>query len=286
MFKTVILGCENSHANSFLESIKNDPDFSQIEVIGVYSDEADRAKALSDQYGVKIMENYDEAKGQVDGVIVTARHGDNHMKYAAPYIEDGVPFFIDKPFTINPQEGEKFCELLKNNGCKFVGGSSLKHAAKVKELRKERLENKGGKTIGGFIRTPIDLASPYGGFYFYAQHLIEILIEVFGEDVKSVSAYPSKVGISVIFRYEEFDVTALFAEKNYVYYAVRQTEEGALGGEFPVDDECFRHELMDFLKLLTKESDGENAERMMKPVYIMDAVMTSMNNGGKETQVK
>ncbi len=286
MFKTVILGCENSHANSFLNSIKNDPAFSQIEVIGVYSDEKDRAKALCDEFGVKMMESYDEHAGDVDGVIITARHGDNHLKYALPYVKSKIPFFIDKPFTISPAEGEQLCKELAENGCKFTGGSSLKHASKVKELRNERIENKGGKTLGGFIRTPIDLKSPYGGFYFYAQHLIEILIEVFGEDVKAVSAYESKVGLSVIFRYEDFDVTALFAEKNYIYYAVRQTEEGAFGGQFPVEDECFKGELMEFLKLLTKESEGEKAERMLKPVYIMDALQSSLKNGGKEIVVK
>ncbi|MBR5553950.1 MAG: Gfo/Idh/MocA family oxidoreductase [Clostridia bacterium] len=286
MFKTVILGCENSHANSFLESIKNDPEFSSIEVIGVYSDEADKAKALSDEYGVKIMQSFDEAKGKVDGVIITARHGDNHMKYAAPYIEDGVPFFIDKPFTINPDEGEKLCKRLEENGCRFVGGSSLKHVKEVKEMKKDRLDGKGKRTVGGFLCAPIDLGSPYGGFYFYAQHLVEILIEVFGVDVKKVCALKSPVGITLNFRYDDFDVTGIFAEKNYIYGAVRHTEEGVLGGEFPLGNECFKLELMDFLKLLTKESDGEKADRMMKPVYIMNAIMDSVNNDGKETQVK
>ena len=286
MFKTVILGCENSHANGFLSAIKNDPVFSSIEVIGVYSDEKDRAQALADEFGVKIMESYDEACGMVDGVIVTARHGDNHLKYAEPYIKSGVPFFIDKPFTIDPKEGEKLCALLAESGCKFVGGSSLKHVKEIKEMKKDRLDGKGKKTIGGFLRAPIDLASPYGGFYFYAQHLVEMLIEVFGEDVKKVCAVRSQVGITINFRYDDFDVCALFAEKNYVYYAVRHTEESSLGGEFPLGDECFKLELYDFLKLLTKESEGENAYRMMKPVYIMNAIIESLDNCGKESEVK
>ena len=39
----------------------------------------------------EIMESFDAAVGKVDGVIVTARHGGNHLKYALPYIESGVP---------------------------------------------------------------------------------------------------------------------------------------------------------------------------------------------------
>ena len=86
MKKIVILGCENSHADIFLGFIKNDMKFSDIEVSGVYSDEKSAAEALSEKYGVKVMNAYDEAVGEIDGVIVTARHGNNHYKYAAPYI--------------------------------------------------------------------------------------------------------------------------------------------------------------------------------------------------------
>ena len=39
MKKIAILGCENSHANNFLKYIKENPEFSEIEVVGVYSDE-------------------------------------------------------------------------------------------------------------------------------------------------------------------------------------------------------------------------------------------------------
>jgi predicted dehydrogenase len=79
MKKIVILGCENSHANSFLNFIRDNTKYSDVEVLGVYSDDAPAAQKLADEYGVKIMSAYDEAVGQVDGVIVTARHGDNHI---------------------------------------------------------------------------------------------------------------------------------------------------------------------------------------------------------------
>ena len=46
MKKIVILGCENSHADKFLNLIKNTPDYPDIEVIGVYSDERAAAEKL------------------------------------------------------------------------------------------------------------------------------------------------------------------------------------------------------------------------------------------------
>ena len=78
MKKIVILGCENSHAERFLALLKEDPAFADITCIGVYSDELPEAEKLRDAYGVPILPDYGAAVGLVDGVIVTARHGDNH----------------------------------------------------------------------------------------------------------------------------------------------------------------------------------------------------------------
>ena len=285
MFKTVILGCENSHANSFLKYIKEDSEFSDIEVIGIYSNEEDKAQKLSEEFGVPVMNSYDEAVGKVDGVIITARHGDNHLKYAEKYIKNGVSFFIDKPFTCSVKEGEKLCKMLTENGCRFVGGSSLMHTEMIQKLKAERINGENGKTIGGFLRHPVDLSSPYGGIYFYAHHLITSVIEAFGDDIKSVSAVKNATGLNVVFRYSDYDVTGMFAELNYVYYAVRHSEKGVSGGEFTVGVSASRKEMEEFHDILTGKSSGMTAESILKPVYVMDAIVQSLDSG-KEEQVK
>jgi len=115
MKKIVILGCENSHANGFLDFITKDAAFADIQVVGVYSEDTEAAKKLNEKYGVPVMERVDAAVGQVDGVIITARHGDKHYEFAKPYIPSGVPMFIDKPITINEDEAVAFMQELKEN---------------------------------------------------------------------------------------------------------------------------------------------------------------------------
>ena len=104
MKKIVILGCENSHADMFLGYWKENPKYQDLEVVGVYSDERAAAEKLAADFGVPVMDRYDEAVGKVDGVVITARHGDNHYKYAKPYIASGVPMFIDKPITVSEED--------------------------------------------------------------------------------------------------------------------------------------------------------------------------------------
>ena len=53
------------------------------------------------------MENADDLVGQVDGVMVTARDGKHHLPYVKPYLEAGIPVFMDKPITVKIDEAEE-----------------------------------------------------------------------------------------------------------------------------------------------------------------------------------
>ena len=47
MKKIVILGCENSHANGFLDIITKNPNYADIQVVGVYSEDTEAAQKLN-----------------------------------------------------------------------------------------------------------------------------------------------------------------------------------------------------------------------------------------------
>ena len=104
MKKIAILGCENSHADAFLTNLRDREEFSGVQVVGVYSDDDAAARRLQEKFGVPVLSDFRDAVGKVDGILITARHGDNHYKYAKPYIESGIPMFIDKPITVSENE--------------------------------------------------------------------------------------------------------------------------------------------------------------------------------------
>ena len=187
--KIAILGCENSHANAFLKQLRDDPAYGSIEVTGVYSDETEAAEKLAAEFGVSVAESYGDFAGKVDGVIITARHGDNHYKYAKPYIESGIPMFIDKPITVSEEEAVTFMKELKEHGVRISGGSSCVHAEGVNRVREAIASGEKGEVLGGFVRAPISMENNYGGFFFYAQHAVEVACSLFGYYPRSVRAY-------------------------------------------------------------------------------------------------
>lgn len=280
--KIVILGCENSHANAFLKAIKENERFQNVEAIGVYSEEPEAMQRLNEAFGVAMMADYAEAVGKVDGVVITARHGDNHFKYAKPYIESGVPMFIDKPITVNEEEAVAFMRCLKASGTRFSGGSSLKQEAVIAELRRDAEEQLGGRTLGGFVRAPYQPNSEYGGFYFYAQHLVEMVCEIFGRFPLSVTARKNGDQLHVLFHYAEYDCVGLFLNRNNQYYAMRVSEEHTKGFEISATKEWYYKEFAEFYELLVGGEQKIGYETFISPVFIMNAIERSMQSGKEE----
>ena len=282
MKKIAILGCENSHANAFLKFIKENEEFSDIECIGVYSVDAAASEKLRDTFGVPVLESYDSAVGKIDGLIITARHGGDHYKFAKPYIESGIPMFIDKPITVSEEEAVEFMRELKARGTRISGGSSLKQDVYVCELKADALAEVDGKTLGGFIRAPYQAENAYGGFYFYAQHLVEMVCEIFGRFPLSVEAKKKGDQISALFRYPDYDCSAVFCDRSYVYYAARMAEKSSKSFEIPTTTDWYYREFKEFAEILHGGEQTCTHEEFISPVFIMNAIMRSLESGKEE----
>lgn len=118
MTKVAILGSENSHAWHFAAAL-SDKDgsrlYQDIELIGVYGDISREDGRKGNEEIAKVSScphfagHYDDFLSEADAVMVTARHGDNHLKYAYKYIEKGIPVWIDKPITANEADAAAPC---------------------------------------------------------------------------------------------------------------------------------------------------------------------------------
>ncbi len=281
MKKIAILGCENSHANNFLKANINDKMFAdEIEFVGVFSEYEGAAEKLNEEFGVPVMQTYDELVGKVDGIMVTARHGANHYKYAKPYSANGVPMFIDKPITCDEKEAVEFMKELKKNNVLVTGGSSCPHADLVRELSKGVKNGEYGKVFGGFLRAPVNMENEYGGFWFYSQHLVQVMCEIFGYYPKSVIAFKNMPTVTVIVRYEEYDVTIAFEEGYYTYSAHISSEKGVIGGDYPLTD-VFVREFEEF-KELYDNKQRQSYNEFIAPVFVISAIKRSLESGKEE----
>lgn len=283
MKKIVILGCENSHATKFLAILASEARFADIKVIGVYSEEREAAEKLNAEYGVPVMASPSEAVGQVDGVIITARHGAKHYEYAKPYIPSGVPMFIDKPITADADEALVFMRELRAAGVRVTGGSSLRIAPEVQAMAEEAQKEVGGKTVGGAVRAPLDPDPAYGGFWFYSQHLVEMIGEIFGRYPRAVRAFPKGKQTEVLFRYDDYDVMGQFSQESWQYFVSRFAEKKTSAVDVTSRGTVwFPIELDLFASLLAGGEQPTSYEDFIAPVFVIDAIIRSLESGEEE----
>lgn len=278
MFKVVILGCENSHAGGFLTLINKRGLYPELEVIGVYSDDRASAEKLNASYGVPVMDTYDELVGKVDAVIVTARHGDNHLKYASPYMESGVPMFIDKPITCSEEDAIEMARLAKKYGVKLCGGSICAEYEDTVKLADMIKNGELTNICAGHVVAPFDPVNAYGNFYFYTEHLVDMMTRVFGTKVLEISCSIESKTASVIARYENFNVTGTYAVGVPDSYAITVYAKEGIVNKFPKglpNSDSYRPELDALMSLLHGEEMKKSYEDFVLPTFLLNAMVRS-----------
>lgn len=280
MYRVAILGCENSHATTFIDFVINKKAVDDIEFVGVYSNEREAMDNITEKYGIPGAESYDAFVGKVDGIIITARDGKNHYKYAKPYIKSGIPMFIDKPITNESEEAVDFMRDLSSHGVRICGGSCLMHAEYLHEL-KSMIDARQGELIGGHMSAPMMYENAYGGFPFYAQHLVQMVLTVFGNGVKSLHAFKTSDTITAVFHYDGFNVTAEYKDQRYHYYAAISCKDGIFGKEFSLDG-TFEREFMEFHHLLHGAPSQCGYEEFIIPVFVINAIERAIVSGKEE----
>ena len=101
MYKVAILGCENSHADSFLNFIIKEKKFPDVEVVGVYTDE-EEAKLVSAIENIdigKMKTKYEPVSGAPYFPFILEYSDDRTVEiyFSGEYMHiNGVPFEIDE----------------------------------------------------------------------------------------------------------------------------------------------------------------------------------------------
>ncbi|MBQ8409869.1 MAG: Gfo/Idh/MocA family oxidoreductase [Clostridia bacterium] len=287
MYRIAILGCENSHAGAFLRIIKEEQ-ICDVEVVGVYSYDPQASEALNKQYGVYAAKSFDEFVGKIDGLVITARHGDNHYKYAKPYLDSKIPIFIDKPITISEQEAVEFMSILKSNSIPACGGSMCIYSDHVLELKETIAKGEYGKVIGGSVRAPLVSGSEHGGFYFYAQHMVQTVCELFGYFPYAVQAFKCENKITVMILYDSYDITGIYLDNAgdnntgiWLYSQSVVFEKGIVSGMDKLTNAASR-EFHSFYDVLKGKEPHHSYDELFASIFIMNAIERSLSSGKEE----
>jgi hypothetical protein len=75
----------------------------------------------------------EDAIGRVDGVIIATDDGDGHARRARPFVEAGLPVFVDKPLATSPGDLRIFAQW-QNAGARLLSSSGVRYAPEFDAL--------------------------------------------------------------------------------------------------------------------------------------------------------
>ncbi len=286
MFRIGIMGAENSHAMAFTEAFNGlVPDladeFQDIQVVAVGGNYPEENKKVFERGKLELLcQRPEEMLGKVDAVMVTARDGKYHLPFARPFLEAGLPVFVDKPFTSSIKDAEELCRLAEAHGSFITGGTGIKKLPGVEKLRGFVQENEG-KIISGDVTAPVNMVNDYGNFWFYAAHLAETCLAIFGEKPEWVWASRNKCGVTAIVHYPNgLEVTNHYTEGAY-HYSATVTVSEAEHHELLSLDNFYAIECREFANALRTGKSAYPVSILPNSVRLMAATEKSFSTGEK-----
>lgn len=291
MFRIGIVGSDNSHAEIFSKLV-NLPDkdtgelmFPDCRVTCIFGLDEERTRQVAGSGRIEfVAERPEDFAGKVDAVMVVFRHGDLHARYALPFIEAGIPVWVDKPFSIKNEDALMMIKASEKSGAILTGGSTCKYSHDIQTLKSIV---RTGSTRIGRIRTavmnfPATLENEYGGIYFYGAHLAEMAMMVFGHDARSVVASESGGVVTAVVRYDQYQVTLNFIPGSEDYYAVLHGEKGTMFREIDIST-CYIKGFGAFADMLRTKKPPLSFEQLYAPVELLNAVMRSCASHKEES---
>lgn len=105
------------------------------EVTHVWTDDPSEAGLVAAAAKIRhVVARPEDVIGEVDGVIIATDDGTDHVRRARPFVEAGLPVFVDKPLATTREELAQFSAWRKA-GARILSSSGLRYAPAVAELR-------------------------------------------------------------------------------------------------------------------------------------------------------
>jgi virulence factor len=139
------------------------------------------------RYGVPIVDRPEELLGKIDAVMITSQQGARHRERARPFLEAGLPTFIDKPFAASAADADAIIATARKHTAPLMSCSSLRYAPEVLEAL--RLREERGKILSADVWTSCALHDGNPGLLHYGIHGVEMLYTLMGPgciEVRSV----------------------------------------------------------------------------------------------------
>ncbi len=241
-------------------------------VVAICDDDRAAAQEIADLVEgiILVTDNPSDLLGEVDGVLICDDMTEQHQKRAPLFLEAGLPTFIDKPLSRDPQEAEELLALAERHGTPVMSCSALRYSTEYAALDQEAL---------GDIMTVIAVGP--NELVFYGIHACEFLHMVMGPGVKSVRNFGDAERNHVLLDYGDGRMGVMVVRED-IAYTFRATLLGTEGSvHLTIDDGAgfYREMLRQFIEMVCTGQMPVPPSSTLEIIRILDAAVRSRETG-------
>lgn len=280
-----IVGSDNSHAIHFAR-IANESDLGadRCRVVGICGADPERTQEVAEKGSIDTI--YDEVApmvADVDAALVVDRHGDLHREHAMPFLEAGLPVFVDKPLAVSLTDVRAMIDTAHANDTAVTSFSTLRFAPETVDLA-DRVAD-CGTVRAAQLAGPCDFESQYAGPFFYATHVFALGARLLGEDVRTVRAHRTGDAVTVTVDWDDAGVAI-----SYVTNAAYQFRASVVGsddavGEAISTDGAYEAGFEIFMEMFETGEWPLTDAQLMRPIAFVHAVQESLAQDGQPVAV-
>jgi predicted dehydrogenase len=271
-----IIGAENSHTVGYGKLFNIDKKFPGVEVKYVWGETDEFAKTAMEKGGIPAMvKDPVEMMGKIDALIVDHRHPKYHLDAAAPFVEAGIPTFIDKPFCYRVEEGKKFLAMARKKGTPVSSYSSSAHTVETFDI-KDQVKSLG--KINHIVSFgPVDINSVWGGVFFYGVHLVEPLMNIFDDDITKVRVARNgdNATADLIFA-NGLLATLVFLNLTYKFDMYAETKGGLIQLKSRVEEPEPGKAYIDMVEMFRTGKEPRSHQSILQGMAVLEALEKSV----------
>ena len=151
--------------------------FPDVSVTHAWTQDQDETEALCRACHIpNCVDEFENMIDSIDGVLIARDDYQSHFKIAKPFLDVGIPVFIDKPLTLDFDELKFFMKFIENG--KLMSTSGFRFAKELDLIREKQLSLGVIKSIH---------ATVLNGYYKYGIHMLDAVSGLIPGNVVSMT---------------------------------------------------------------------------------------------------
>ena len=279
-----LIGSQSMHAWAFAQAC-NEPTengnyrFPKARVVAVYGvdDTPEHLQTTMEKGNIPLAApSLEELFETCNAFMILQRKGEDHMAFAETILKKGHPVFIDKPVCCHASDIQKLAQLSQAHSAVICGGSGFKHNRQIRALKAQIADGALGQIRNATISYSADLQSPFGGIFFYLPHAVEVMLELFGYDWRSLQAkVHDHDHFQVFVTYDRYDICLDLNNSKICHVEI--TADQSVSEEIDAGD-IFVENMRNFLTAIENQQITKDTTLLTEHVRVILAVQRAIEH--------